>query len=73
MKMKSIRLFRDDNLYCDDVFVAVNGKSYLIQRGVEVKLPYYVAEILESSQLQEQEAKRAVQDIRDRYFKGLSR
>ena len=58
MKMRTIMLFKDGDRYQDDVFVAVNGKSYLIQRGVEVKLPYFVAEVLENSQLQEQEAKK---------------
>lgn len=31
----------------DDVYVALNGKSYLIKRGVEVEVPYGVAKILE--------------------------
>jgi len=30
----------------DDVYVAVNGESYLIKRGVEVEVPYYIAEVL---------------------------
>lgn len=30
----------------DDVFVGVNGKTYLIKRGVEVEVPRAVAEIL---------------------------
>ena len=31
----------------DDVWVAVNGKSMLIKRGVEVEVPRCVAEVLE--------------------------
>ena len=31
----------------DDVFVGLNGKTYLIKRGVEVEVPIGVAEILE--------------------------
>lgn len=31
----------------DDVYVALNGKSYLIKRGVEVEVPVGVAEILQ--------------------------
>lgn len=31
----------------EDVAVIVNGKSYLIQRGVEVSVPDYVAKVLE--------------------------
>lgn len=31
----------------DDVWVAVNGKSLLIKRGVEVEVPRCIAEVLE--------------------------
>ena len=31
----------------DDVPVGLNGKTYLIKRGVEVEVPYGVAKILE--------------------------
>ena len=31
----------------EDVFVGLNGKSYLIKRGVEVEVPVGVAKILE--------------------------
>ena len=31
----------------DDVYVAVNGKSYLIKRGVPVEVPACVAEVLQ--------------------------
>ena len=30
----------------DDVFVAVNGKSYLIKRGETVEVPAFVEEVL---------------------------
>lgn len=30
----------------NDVYVAVNGKSYLIKRGVDVEVPEFVAEVL---------------------------
>ena len=30
----------------DDVYVAVNGQSFLIKRGEEVEVPFYVAEVL---------------------------
>ena len=31
----------------DDVFVGLNGKTYLIKRGVEVEVPEGVAKVLE--------------------------
>ena len=52
-KMTKVKLFKDYGEYKDDVFVAVNGESYLIQRGVEVEVPRSVAEVLEHSQQQD--------------------
>jgi hypothetical protein len=34
----------------DDVFVAVNGKSFLIKRGEEVEVPEYVAKVLKNKE-----------------------
>lgn len=34
----------------EDVFAAVNGKTYLIKRGVEVALPENVVKVLERSE-----------------------
>lgn len=40
----------------DDVFVSVNNYTCVIKRGVEVKVPYFVKEVLDHSE--EMEAKR---------------
>lgn len=48
-----VRLFRDNVNYKDDVLVSVNGKSWLIRRGVDVEVPQCVAEVLENSARQE--------------------
>ena len=53
-KMTKVKLFKDYGEYKDDVFVAVNGESYLIQRGVEVEAPDYIAEVLEHSAQQDE-------------------
>lgn len=34
----------------DDVFVGLNGRTYLIKRGVEVDVPVGVAEVLQHSE-----------------------
>ncbi len=34
----------------DDKWCAVNGKSFLIKRGVEVEVPDYVAEVLRNEE-----------------------
>ena len=48
-----IRLFKDGGRYKDDVFVAVNGRSFQIRRGETVRVPVYVAEVLEQSMAQD--------------------
>jgi hypothetical protein len=45
-KMVKIRLPLSRN-ESEDVYVAINGKSYLIKRGVTVEVPESVAEVLE--------------------------
>lgn len=51
--LTSIRLFKDNDKYKDDVFVAVNGKRWQIKRGVDVMVPRYVADVLEQSMKQD--------------------
>ena len=41
-----IRLFQDAGKYKDDVKVLVNGKCYIIQRGKEVDVPFFVWDVL---------------------------
>ena len=48
-----IRLFKHNDKYKDDVFVAVNGRSFQIKRGETVQVPAYVAEVLEQSMAQD--------------------
>ena len=52
-KMVKIKLFKGSGKYADDVFVGLNGNTYLIKRGVEVEVPVGVAEILEHSAQQD--------------------
>ena len=59
--MVTIHLFKDDDRYSAPVFVGVNGDSYLIQRGMDVKVPKAVAEVLEHSITPDAEAARKSQ------------
>ena len=52
-KMVKITLMRDNKNYQGDVFVGVNGRTWQIQRGVEVEVPDYVAEVLKNSMKQD--------------------
>lgn len=56
-----IRLFKDGDKYKDDVFVAVNGRSWQIKRGEEVLVPRYVAEVLEQSVAQDQSTAKLIE------------
>lgn len=48
-ELVSIRLFKDTERYKDDLKVAINGKNWVIQRGVTVMVPDYVAQFIEQS------------------------
>lgn len=50
-KMVKIRLPLSRNEK-DDVYVAINGKSYLIKRGETVEVPESVAEVLQHKEKQ---------------------
>lgn len=49
---ETIRLFYDGDKYKDPLFVAVNGKTYLIERGVDVEVPKSVAEVIRNRDVQ---------------------
>lgn len=55
-KTVKIKLFQDNGRYKDDVFVGINGRTWLIKRGVEVEVPVEVAEVLENSARADAEA-----------------
>ena len=62
-KMVKIHLFKDNKNYNGDVFVGVNGRTFQIQRGVEVEVPECVAEVLRHSEAQNAEAVRLMDDL----------
>lgn len=48
--MVRIRLFKDNDRYKDDLFVAINGRAFQIKRGIEVEVPEAVWEIIKRSE-----------------------
>lgn len=72
-RLVSIRLFKDNRNYAGDVFVSVNGESYLIQRGVTVTVPDYIAEVLESSQRADENAALRMERAERSYMDRLNR
>lgn len=66
-EMVDIFLFKDGDKYKDDVFVAVNGKTYQIQRGVTVSVPKYVKEVLDNSARQDMAAAKYMEAKQEEY------
>ncbi len=52
----TIRLFKDNDRYKDDVFVCVNGDACLIKRGETVTVKRKFADVLERSMAQDGKA-----------------
>ena len=48
-----VKLFRDNDTYKDDVYVAINGKNCLIRRGVWTRIRRKFALLLDQSEIQD--------------------
>lgn len=59
----TIKLFKDNKKYKEDVFVSVNGENFLIQRGVEVEVPRYIKEVLDNSFKQDIETSTLIETL----------
>ena len=49
----AVKLFRDNDRYKDDVYVAVNGQNWVIKRGEWVKIKRKFAMVLDQSEIQD--------------------
>ena len=54
---------KDKDKYSEDVTVVVNGTTFRIQRGVEVEVPYYVAEVLRNSEKADEETETKISEL----------
>lgn len=52
----AIKLFKDNDRYKDDVYVAINGKNCVIKRGEWVKIKRKYALVLDQSEIQDSKA-----------------
>ena len=66
----TIRLPILPNAEDNDVFVGVNGYKYLIQRGKDVEVPRFVAEVLNNSENQKAETYRMLEAMQRRAETG---
>lgn len=62
-----VKLFKDNNKYKDDVFVAVNGENCLIQRGKEIKIKRKFALVLEGSSFQDEQSASFSEQLQSEY------
>jgi hypothetical protein len=69
--MVNIFLMRDSDKYKGDVFVQVNGRSYIVKRGKNVKVPKEVAEVLQNSQEQDTKAAEFIDQEVEKFENGL--
>jgi len=66
-ELVTVQLFKDNDKYRDDLFVAVNGERILIQRGVPVQIKRKFAEVIEQSQRQDQQTDALMQRMAEDY------
>lgn len=59
--------FKDNDKYKDDIVVGVNGKTFIIQRGVEVMIPRYVKMVLEDSMIQDVHAANVIESFEEQH------
>lgn len=68
MKEKvTIKLFKDNGKYKDDLVVGVNGVTYQIQRGIAVEVPRYVADVIYQSERQDQNTANMIEKLTSDY------
>ena len=60
-ELVGVKLFKDNNRYKDDVFVAVNGENCVIKRGERVMVKRKFAEVLDNSDLQDYETSKLIE------------
>lgn len=52
-ELVSVKLFKDNDRYRDDVYVAVNGQNCVIKRGEWVRIKRKFALVLDQSEIQD--------------------
>ena len=71
-KKVMIELFKDDQRYREPLFVGINGRFMLIQRGVPVEVDDYVADFIEQQKAEEARIMRKVELEEQEYLKNTA-
>lgn len=69
-ELVEVKLFKDNNKYKDDVFVAVNGENCVIKRGERVKIKRKFATVLDMSDLQDYETSLLIEQKSSEFTKS---
>ena len=63
----AVKLFRDNDRYKDDVYVAVNGQNCVIKRGEWVKIKRKFALVLDQSEIQDMQTAEMLEAEQNRF------
>ena len=63
----AVKLFRDNDRYKDDVYVAVNGHNCVIKRGEWVKIKRKFALVLDQSEIQDMKTAEMLEAEQNRF------
>ena len=63
----AVKLFRDNDRYKDDVYVAVNGQNCVIKRGEWVKIKRKFAIVLDQSEIQDMKTAEMLETEQNRF------
>lgn len=66
-ELVTINLFMDNDKYKDDLIVPVNGKTWQIRRGEDVRVPRYVAAVIENSMKQDKATTAKIRSMEQKY------
>ena len=66
----SVKLFKDNDRYKDDVYVAVNGQNCVIKRGEWVKIKRKFALVLDASEIQDMKTAEFIEREQRKFAEG---
>ena len=66
----SVKLFKDNDRYKDDVYVAVNGQNCIIKRGEWVKIKRKFALVLDASEIQDMKTAEFIEREQKKFTDG---
>ncbi len=67
----AVKLFKDNDRYTDDVYVAVNGQNCIIKRGEWVNIKRKFALVLDSSEIQDMKTAEYIAQEQKRFAESL--